>query len=227
MKEGILPVFLEAFRLILDPGSGIYPIILRSLIISGIALILSSLAAIPLGCWVGLHHFRGKKILVTLFNTCMAVPTTTVGLVVYLLLSRSGPAGVLGLLFTPVAMIIAQMILATPILCALSVAAVSGVDRSLVEAAVTMGASRFQTIWLALQQTRAAILTALMAGFARIISEVGAAMIVGGNIKGSTRVMSTAIISEVRMGNFEFALSLGIVLFLVAFLVNGLVYRLK
>ncbi len=227
MEEGIGPIFLEALRLIFDPNSGIHHIVLRSLIISGTALILSSIVAIPLGCLVGLHHFRGKKLLVTLFNTCMGFPTVTVGLVAYLLLSRSGPAGALGLLFTPVAMVIAQTILATPIVCALSVSAVSGVDRSLIEAAVTMGASRFQTMWVVLQETRAAILTALMAGFARIITEVGAAMIVGGNIKGSTQVMSTAIISEVRKGNFEFALSLGIVLFLTAFLVNGLVYRLK
>ena len=223
----ILTGLKEAFRLLFTLDRGTYTIIFLSLRISGTAVFLASCLGIPLGALVGLHRFPGKGVITTILNTCFALPTVVVGLFVYLFLSHRGPLGMLGLLYTPSAMITAQTILATPIIGALSLVAVKGVDPAITKSAITLGATRIQTTLTILKEARVAILAALIAGFGRVITEIGAAMIVGGNIKGTTRVMSTAIALETGKGNFELALALGIILLATAFLINAGLYSLQ
>ena len=193
-----------------------------SLKISSVAILLASLIGVPLGFLIGANNFRGKKTVITLFNTLMALPTVVVGLFVFSLISRQGPLGILGLLFTPTAMIIGQFILSTPIITALSISAIQGIDPRIRTTLITLGARSYQVLLALMLEARFAIMAAVIAGFGRIIGEVGSAMMLGGNIKGFTRSITTAIALETSKGEFGLGLALGSILLLVALAVNFL-----
>ena len=177
---------------------------------------------IPAGIFLGLRQFPGRRFLVTLVNTGMGLPPVVVGLVVFLLLARSGPLGGLEMLYTPSAMILAQVIIATPLVVGITLAAVQALDPRVHLQILSLGASRWQYWWKLVQEARLSLVAALAAGFGSIISEVGAVMMVGGNIKGQTRVMTTAIVLETRQGNFALAVALGVLLLLLSLLLNWL-----
>ena len=181
---------------------------------------MAALFGVPLGLWLGLSKFRGRRLMITLLNTLMALPTVVVGLVLFGLFSRQGPLGPLGLLFTPLAMIAGQVVLATTIVANLVLAAVTGADRRIINTALTLGASQLQAALQLLREIRFGVMAAVIAGFGRVIAEVGVAMMLGGNIRGTTRTMTTAIALETSKGEFAFGLSLGLVLLGVALLVN-------
>ena len=207
-------------------------IILLSLRVSGIALVISSIIGIPLGAFLGLKRFSGRKFLIALLYTGMGFPPVVIGLFVYMLLSRSGPLGslhwsIIPSLFTPGAMILAQSIIAFPLVAGFTMAAVMGVDPQLRQQVTALGATPRQAAWTTLLEARTGVIVAIVAGFGGIISEVGAVMMVGGNIEGSTRVMTTAIVLETRKGNFELAMALGLILLGITFVVNLLMLRLQ
>lgn len=207
-------------------------IILLSLKVSGVALFFSTVIGIPLGAFMGLNRFKGRKIVIALLYTGMGFPPVVVGLFVYLLLSRSGLLGSLSLsfipaLFTPGAMIIAQTIIAFPLVAGFTMAAVMGVDPNLRQQVLSLGATSRQTVWAVLMEARVGVLVSIIAGFGGIISEVGAVMLVGGNIDGRTRVLTTAIVLETRKGNFDLALALGGVLLALTFIANISMLRLQ
>ena len=207
-------------------------IILLSLQVSGVALLFSTLVGIPAGVLMGLARFPGRKILVVLLYTGMGFPPVVIGLFVYLLLSRSGPLGSqnwawVPQLFTPGAMVIAQTIIAFPLVAGFTMAAVMGVDPQLRQQVLSLGATRRQVALTVLQEARVGVIVAIIAGFGSIISEVGAVMLVGGNIDGRTRVLTTAIVLETRKGNFSLALALGAVLLGLTFIANLAMLRLQ
>jgi len=191
-----------------------------SLYTSLAAILLAAALGVPAGTLVGLGRFPGRRGVLTLLNTLMALPTVVVGLVLFGLFSRQGPLGPLGLLFTPWAMIAGQVALATPIVANYTVAAVAGADPRIMHTALTLGASRSRAVWQLLLETRFGIIAAIVAGFGRVIAEVGVAMMLGGNIRGYTRTMTTAIALETSKGEFAFGLALGIVLMTVALFIN-------
>jgi len=191
-----------------------------SLEVSGIALLIAVLIGISLGVIIGLGRFKGKRFIISLVNTGMGTPPVLVGLVVAILLWRSGPLGFLELLYSRPAMIIAQVIIATPLVMAFTTAGIQRVDPELISQTVALGADRLQLFWILVRETRLTLLAAVMAGFGGIISEVGAVLMVGGNIKGDTQVLTTAIVEKTRQGNFEMALVFGAVLLLISFGIN-------
>jgi tungstate transport system permease protein len=207
-------------------------IILLSLQVSGVALLLSTLIGIPLGAFMGLTRFPGRPLVIALLYTGMGFPPVVIGLLVYVLLSRSGPLGSLNwswlpALFTPAAMIVAQTIISFPLVAGFTMAAVLGVEPALRQQMLSLGATRRQTAWTVLQEARVGVIVSIIAGFGSIISEVGAVMLVGGNIEGRTRVLTTAIVLETRKGNFDLALALGAVLLGITFITNLLMLRLQ
>lgn len=216
----------EAARLLFTDGE-VWSIILRSLLVSGMAVLLAALVGIPLGVVIGLHRFRGRGPLVSVINTGMALPPVVVGLVVFMLLSRSGPLGSLGLLYSKQAMVVAQLLLAVPLVLGITVSGIASVPREALMQARSLGASWLQMALVAVSEARVLLLVAMIAGMGRVIAEVGAVMMVGGNIKGDTQVMTTAILEEVRKGKFALALALGIILLTIAFAANGLMARLE
>lgn len=224
--------FHQPFQLLLGGDAQLAAIVLLSLRVSGIALAISTVIGIPLGALLGLTRFYGRPLVVALVYTGMAFPPVVIGLFVYLLLSRSGPLGALALgwiprLFTPEAMILAQVIIALPLVAGFTLAAVQGVDPALRLQIQALGASRWQTAGAILEEARVGVVAAVVAGFGGIISEVGAVMLVGGNIAGQTRVLTTAIVLETNKGNFGLALALGGVLLGIAFAANLLILRLE
>jgi len=202
-------------------GGDLIGITLLSLMVSGLATGLSLLIGLPLGTWLALSRFRSRGVVLSVVNTGMALPPVVVGLFVAFTLWRSGPLGDLGLIYTPSAMVIAEVIIATPVILGLTVAALGQLDPRLRLQLMGLGASRWQTVWWLWREARLPLLAALMAGFGSVISEVGAAMMVGGNIANQTRVLTTAIVLEVGRGEFAQAVALGVVLLALAFLVNG------
>ena len=202
-------------------GGDLVGITLLSLMVSGLATGLSLLIGLPLGTWLALSRFRSRGLVLSVVNTGMALPPVVVGLFVAFTLWRSGPLGDLGLIYTPSAMVIAEVIIATPVILGLTVAALGQLDPRLRLQLLGLGASRWQTVWWLWREARLPLLAALMAGFGSVISEVGAAMMVGGNIANQTRVLTTAIVLEVSRGEFAQAVALGVVLLALAFLVNG------
>ncbi|MFQ5690431.1 MAG: ABC transporter permease [Gemmatimonadota bacterium] len=218
--------FLEAFRLLTSGDLYVWEIILRSLQVSGAALLLATVTGLPIGVAVGLSRFRFRQPVVVLMNTGLALPPVVVGLAVYLLLSRTGPLGNLELLYSPAAIVVAQTIIAGPYVAAVSLAAAEGLPRDIALQARALGATRFRANLLQLREARASLVAAVAAGFGAIISEVGAVMIVGGNILGETRVMTTAIVLETRRGNFAVAIAFGGVLLLIAVYINVLLLLL-
>ena len=211
----------EAVRLVLDGGDRLWPIVALSLQVSGLATLVSAAIALPLAAWIALTPFPGRAAVVAALNALMGLPAVVVGLLVYLLLSRAGPLGALGILFTPSAMVVAQALLVTPLMVAL---ARQTLEDALAECGPylrSLGASRRQTVATLLWEARFSLVTAVLAGFGRAVSEVGAVMIVGGNIDGVTRVMTTAIALETSKGDLPLALGLGLVLLAVVALVNA------
>jgi tungstate transport system permease protein len=210
----------EAARLLLTGDREVWAITLLSLQISGSATLLSLLAGVPLGALLALARFPGRGLAISLVNTGMGLPPVVVGLVVTILLWRSGPLGVLELLYTPAAMVLAQFVIAAPIVTGLTLAAVQQVPDAFRLQMLGLGASRPQTVWMLVREARLPMLAALMAGFGGVISEVGASLMVGGNIRGSTRVLTTATVLETGKGNFEVAIALSVILLGITFLVN-------
>lgn len=208
-----------------------YPVLWRviglTLQVTGTALAISAVIGIPIGAAIGLTRFPGRRLLVALLYTGMGLPPVVVGLAVYLLLSRSGPLGGLDWLFTPAAMIVAQTIIAFPLVAGLTMAGVEAVDPDFRLQVMSLGASKAQVVRALLGEARGGVLAALLAGFGGIISEVGAAMLVGGNIESQTRVLSTAIVLETRRGEFALAVAMGGVLLSLAFGVNALFISLE
>lgn len=199
-----------------------------SLRVSGTAVLIGALIGIPVGAVLGLRRFRGKRtmmhlidiMLKSIINTFMGLPPVVVGLVVYLLLTASGPLGFLGLLYTPTAMIITQLIMVVPIITGVTMSAVGSVERAMREKALSVGATDCQAAWMVLREARAGVLTSIIVAFGAAISEVGGIMITGGNIRWVTRSLTTAIVVETELGNFNLALSLGIILLSMAFAIN-------
>jgi tungstate transport system permease protein len=212
--------FFKAFLLILSLDKELLGIILLSLKVSGTALIISSMIGVPAGAVIGLKKFPGRGFIITLLNTFMGLPPVVVGLFVYLLLSRSGPLGFMGLLYTPSAMVAAQTILALPIVSSLCHSAIVAVDPIIGQAAITLGATSYQKALTIVKEARYGILSSVIAGFGRVMAEVGAILIVGGNIAGYTRVMTTTIALETDKGNFELALALGVILLIISLIIN-------
>ncbi|KAB0667496.1 ABC transporter permease subunit [Oryzomonas japonica] len=198
----------------------VFATVTTSLAVSGCAIVLAAAVGIPAGVAVGLHEFPLKRAVITLLNTLMAMPTVVVGLVLYGILSRQGPLGAMGLLFTPSAMVIGQTLLAVPIVANYTVSVIQGADPRILPTALTLGASPLQAVFQLMRQVRFGIIAALIAGFGRIIAEVGVAMMLGGNIRGYTRTMTTAIALETSKGEFAFGLALGIILMTVALVIN-------
>jgi tungstate transport system permease protein len=195
--------------------------------VTGTALVIACLAGVPLGAMLGLIRFKGQRLVTLALYTGMGLPPVVVGLFVYLLLSRTGPLGSLGWLFTPAAMVAAQALIAFPLVTALTMSAVAGVDRAVHAQVFALGASRTQIAWTVVREARVGVTAAIVAAFGGIISEVGAVMLVGGNVEGQTRVLTTAIVLYTRQGDFAMAMALGAVLIAVAFGANLLLLRLQ
>lgn len=191
-----------------------------SIVVSLWSTLFASLAGVPAGVAVAVADFPGKRAVVTLLNTLMALPTVVVGLFVYSLISRQGPLGEFGLLFTPWAMVVGQALLAIPIVANLTMSAIKGADPRIVPTALTLGAGPFESIRRLVVEMRFGIMAAVIAGFGRVIAEVGVAMMLGGNIRGYTRTMTTAIAMETGKGEFALGLALGLILMAVALIVN-------
>lgn len=226
--SGLLDSLGNAIDLLLSGDDALWEIVWLTLRVTGAALILATILGIPLGAALGLSRrvpLRG--LLIPIIYTGMGLPPVVVGLFVYVFLSREGPLGGLGWLFTPAGMILAQTILALPLVIGLTMAAVSGVDSSLPVQLEALGATRRQIAITTLLEVRGGVSAAVVAAFGAIISEVGAVMLVGGNIAGETRVLTTAIVLETRKGNFALALALGVVLLVLAFAANFSFYRLE
>jgi len=211
---------VEAIQLLLSGDPEIYHIALLSLKVSGIATGLSLLVGLPLGTTLAMGRFCTREFWLSLINTGMALPPVVVGLGVSIMLWRSGPLGDLGLMYTQTAMILAQFIIAAPMVTGLTVAALQQLDPRLQLQMLGLGASRLQVTWLLWREARLPLLAALMAGFGAVISEVGASMMVGGNLRFQTRVLTTAIVLENGKGNFEVAIALSAILLLLAYLVT-------
>jgi tungstate transport system permease protein len=222
----ILDSLAEAFRLIISFNGEIYGIIALSLIVTVISTIVSAALAVPSGIIVGGKEFFGKRLLVRTVNTFMGLPPVVAGLIVYLFLSRKGPMGGLGLLFTPAAMVIAQIIIIFPIIMGITIGAVKLKVKPVKETCAGLGMGSIKTLLMLFHECRYPIMSAIMAGYGRAISEVGAVMLVGGNIQYNTRVMTTAIVLETGKGNYDIALALGIILISLSFVVNWLLQHI-
>ena len=199
----------------------------RSLALAATSCVIATLISIPLGSAIHFNNFRGKRLLVNIIQTFYSVPTVVVGLFVFVLVSRAGPLGGLGLVFTPAAIVIGQVLLVLPIMMGLTISALRGVDVTLTDTAISLGANRFQTASLVIREARFAMLGAVIMGFSRAISEVGISLMVGGNIKGFTRTLTTAISLESSMGAIGQGLALGIILLFIALVVNIILNRLQ
>lgn len=207
-------------RLLIELDPAVIEIVCLSLYVTVTALAISAAIGIPSGTWLALTRFPGKRVVTAVIYTGMGLPPVVVGLIVYLFLSRSGPLGDLEWLFTPRAMIVAQVIIATPLVMGVTMSSVHGVDPALRPQLRALGATRAQAIRATLIEARFGVIVGLVAGFGSIISEVGAVMLVGGNIDGRTRVLTTAVVLETRRGNFDLALALGIILLSISFSTN-------
>jgi tungstate transport system permease protein len=195
----------------------------RSLRVSATSTILAALVCIPLGGLIAFRSFRGKRMLLNLIQTLYSLPTVCVGLLVYAFITRNGPLGSLGLAFTPTAMVIGQAVLISPIMTGMTISALSSVDKTIKDTTLSLGASQLQAIWAILKEARFAMGAAFILGFGRAISEVGAAMMLGGNLGGYTRTLTTAITLYYNRGDFALALALGIILLCMALVIAVMV----
>ena len=213
---------LEAIRLILSGDPAVLQITWLSIKVSGSATLLSLLVGIPSGVALALMRFPGRSLVIALVNTGMGLPPVVVGLFISILLWRSGPFGLLELLYTPTAIVVAQFVIAAPIVTGLTIAAMQQLNPKLRLQLLALGASRWQLLWLLMREARLPLLAAVMAGFGGVISEVGASMMVGGNLLGQTRVLTTATVLETGKGDFDVAIALSIILLVLVFGVNYL-----
>jgi len=225
--EAFIQGLIKAFHLIVSLDPEVVEITKRSLVISATSCSLTTAFAIPLGSLIHFAHFPGKRALISVIQTLFSLPTVVVGLLVFIIFSRAGPLGGLQLLFTPAVMVIGQVILVMPLMLGLVISALSGVDKAVPETAVSLGASRLQMGIITLREAKYAVLTAVIMGFGRAFSEVGLAMMAGGNIRGFTRTLTTAISLETSRGDIELSLALGIILLLIALAINITVNRLQ
>ena len=226
-----MTIFLEgfqsAFRLLVSLDPDVLAITWRTIHVSTVATFISILIGIPIGTVLALTRFQGRGLLVSLVNFGMGLPPVVVGLATWLMLTRYGPLGMLGLLYTPTAIILAQAIIASPIVAGFSLAAIQSVNPKLLLQIKSLGTTRFQYLMLLLWEARLGILSAIIAGFGGVISEVGASMMVGGNIRGYTRVLTTATVLEVSKGKFELATALSIILLVLTFIIVSLLSYLQ
>lgn len=226
--ETLIEAFGSALRLLWTMDAELRQIVLLTLRVTGAALILATLLGLPLGVLIGLRQtIPARGCLLPLIYTGMGLPPVVAGLFVYLLLSNQGPLGDLRWLFTPAAMIVAQTLIALPLVAGLTISAVQSVDPLIHRQVTALGATRWQLAWTILLEARIGVLAAIVAAFGRIIAEVGAVMLVGGNIQTQTRVLTTAIVLETRKGNFALALALGFILMGLAFLLNFMMHHLE
>lgn len=212
LKEAIVKIFTG--------NKEIYTILLLTIKISGISLLFSFFLGVPLGVSIGINKFAGKKLVIALINTGMSIPPVAVGLFLALIFWRSGPLGFLEIMYTPTAMIISQIIIAAPIITGITISSVQQVSSNLIIQAKSLGTNKVQLIWLLIKEARLGILVALSAGFGRAISEVGAVLIIGGNIEEKTRVLTTATLQMVRIGKFDSAIALVAILLFLSFGIN-------
>lgn len=210
----------QAFLLLIQGDPGVWQVTFLSLQISGTATFLSLLVGLPSGTALALARFPGRRIIISLVNTGMGMPPVVAGLLVTIMIWRSGPLGILHLLYTPTAMVVAQCVIAIPIVTGLTIAAIQNLNPKLRLQMLALGASRWQMLWLLLREARLPLLAAVMAGFGGVISEIGASMMVGGNILGQTRVLTTATVTETSKGNFDVAIALSVILLVLVYLVN-------
>jgi tungstate transport system permease protein len=217
----------EAFRLLVSGDAELYGIIGRTLAVSSAAAVLAMLVGIPIGYALAWGRFPGRTAVLSAINTGMGVPPVVVGLIVWLLLTRSGPFGSLQLIYTKQAMIMAQFVIATPLVIGFTAASIQSLPAELPDLLYSLGAGRLRRLWIIAGEAKLGLLAAIMAGFGAVISEVGASMMVGGNLRGSTRVLTTAIVTETGRGNLPVALALGLLLLALAFSVNMLLTLLQ
>jgi tungstate transport system permease protein len=221
--EGIKQAFILLFTL--DPE--VLGITWLSLKVSGTATFLSMFIGVSVGTAVALNQFPGKRLVVSLINTGMGLPPVVVGLFVTIFLWRNGPLGFLEILYTPTAIVLAQTVIATPIVMGISLAAIQNLPVNLRLQILALGATRLQMVWILVKEARLPLLAGVMAGFGGVISEVGASIMVGGNIKGYSRVLTTATVMETGKGNFDIAMALGIILLLLSFAVNAILTQIQ
>ncbi|MCL4378477.1 MAG: ABC transporter permease [Actinobacteria bacterium] len=212
LKEAIVKIFTG--------NQEIYTILLLTIKISGVSLLFSVIIGIPLGVSIGINKLPGKRLVIALINTGMSIPSVAVGLFLALILWRSGPLGFLELMYTPTAMIVSQIIIATPIIAGITISSVQQVSSNLIIQAKSLGTNKIQLLWLLVKEVKLGILVALSAGFGRAISEVGAVLIIGGNIEEKTRVLTTATLQMVRIGKFDSAIALVAILLFLSFGIN-------
>ncbi len=220
--EEIWQGLVQAVQLIVNLDPEVMEIAWRSLYISAAAILIAALFCVPVGALIHFHDFKAKRTLINVIQTFYSLPTVVVGLFVFLFISRSGPLGGLELMFTPTAVVIGQVILIAPILTGMTIGALSGIDRAVKDTALSLGASSPQAMWKIIAEARFAVVGAVVLGFGRAISEVGAAMMLGGNIRGYTRVLTTAISLETQKGELVLALALGMILVGIALVVSVL-----
>jgi len=217
----------RAFELIVTFDPEVMAIAWLSLRIAFSSVLIAAIISLPLGALIHFHSFPGKRLLISVIQTFYSVPTVTVGLFIFVMFSRSGPLGGFGLLFTPAVMVIGQVLLVMPILLGLTISALSGIDRSITDTARSLGASGWQNVLVVMKEARFAVMAAVILGFGRAISEVGLALMVGGNIKGFTRIITTAISLETGKGDIELSMALGIILIIIALIINLILNRVQ
>lgn len=225
--DSIFSGLMQALYLLVNGDTEVYEVAMLTIKVSGLATLLSVAIGVPVGLWLALKEFPGKRFCLSLINFGMGLPPVVVGLFVSLFLWRYGPLGILGLMYTVWAMIIAQAVIASPIVAGLSFAAISGLNSKLRLQLLSLGATEWQANWLLIKEAKLGLLAAVMAGFGGVVSEVGASMMVGGNIKGQTRVLTTATVMEVGKGNYDVALALSFVLLIVVYGIVALLTYLQ
>ncbi len=223
----LLDGFIEALTLLINLDPELYQIIFLSIYVSAVSALISALIGVPIGAIIAIVKFPGRQIMKDVSYTLMGLPSVVAGLIIYLLLSRSGPLGEYGLLYTPSAMIMAQTFMGIPIVVSITISEVSAVTKEIWETAISLGANRTQASLKVMQEAKSGIITAFLTTFSMLISEVGAVMMVGGNILYKTRTLTTATVLSASMGEFGFAIALGIILLIIAFLVNVPILRLQ
>lgn len=223
----LLEGLAKAFALVTHLDPEVFGITLLSLEVSGLATLVSVVVGISTGALVALNEFPGKKLVVTLVNTGMGLPPVVVGLAVSIFLWRNGPLGFLGLLYTPAAIVLAQAIIATPIVMGIAISALQSLPAALRVQILALGATRRQMVWMLIREARLPLMAGVMAGFGGVISEVGASIMVGGNVKGYTRVLTTATVMEVGRGNFDVAIALSVLLLSACVAVNYCLTRIQ
>jgi tungstate transport system permease protein len=226
--DQLLHGFAKAFALIISLDPEVLEITRRTLEISLSSCFLATVICLPLASLIHFHKFVGKRLLINLVQTFYSMPTVVVGLIVFLIFSRTtGPLGVLNLMFTPRLMVIGQVVLISPIILGLTISALVGVDRNITDTARSLGAGGWQTAWIIMLEARFAVIAAITLGFGRAISEVGLALMVGGNIRGYTRVLTTTIALETSKGDIELAIALGIILIVLSLIVNLILNQIQ